>query len=724
MSVTDVPRRPLGARVWGQVRHFFGRPGTPQAMWLIAAILILAQIFPAFFEEVRLRVFDFEQRVAPRMQRDQPVVIVAIDEQALEAPRGQWPWPRTLVAALFSRISSAHPAAVAVDIIFAEPDRFSPANYARFIPDLPPGASAELAAMPSNDKYLGAAVSGGPIVLGMGVTTEVDANPGRHFDATPIRSIGGDAKGFLPTYPTLVRSLPEITEGESGRASLVGNPDRDGIVRRVPLFIVAGGNIIAGLSVEALRVALDQRGVTITTSDEGIVSARIGNYVVPMDSEGRAYPYFAPPQSTPILSAAEVLSPNFDPKTLEGHIVMLGITGLGLVDIKQTPLGLMQGIEVQAQLVQCMLTNEVLRRPIALARIEPLLILLAAVAVLFIPYRRAGVAFGLLMLVLALCLGGEFAAFRAAHILADGVFPAVAGLLTFGIMLSANLKAAEIARKTLAQELELEREATARLEGELGAAKAIQMGLLPRPLPRVPETQAVEVHALIETARMVGGDLYDFVMLDPTHLFFAIADVSGKGVDAALFMAMTKMVLGNTTLQFGEAVDRVLDEANNKIAVTAEQTRAEGGRPMFVTVFAAVLNLETGQVSFASAGHDSPYLLRASGVPQRLDTAGGPPLGTIEEFPYPIDTRSLVPGDVLLLYTDGVTEAKDPEGGFYGAARLEQLLSARREPTARGAVEMLREDVRRFVGSAEQADDITLLGVRWIGPASSLPPQA
>jgi sigma-B regulation protein RsbU (phosphoserine phosphatase) len=241
------------------------------------------------------------------------------------------------------------------------------------------------------------------------------------------------------------------------------------------------------------------------------------------------------------------------------------------------------------------------------------------------------------------------------------------------------------------------------------------MGLLPRPLPRVPETSSVEVHALIETARLVGGDLYDFVMLDPSHLFFAIADVSGKGVDAALFMAMTKMVLGGATLLHGEALDLVFDEANAKISLVSEQTRAEGGRPMFVTVFAAVLNLESGRIAYASAGHDSPYLLRAGSPMLRLDTEGGPPLGSVDDFLFPVDTAQLEPGDVLLLYTDGVTEAKDATSGFYTGGRLGDLVSSVTDLTARSIVELVREDVRRFVGDAEQADDITLLGVHWLG---------
>ena len=210
-------------------------------------------------------------------------------------------------------------------------------------------------------------------------------------------------------------------------------------------------------------------------------------------------------------------------------------------------------------------------------------------------------------------------------------------------------------------------------------------------------------------------------MLDDTHLFFAIADVSGKGVDAALFMAMTKMVLSGAALQHGEAVDRVLGDANTSIANKTDQMRAKGGRPMFVTIFAAVLDLASGRITFASAGHDAPYLLRAGAPPRRLDTEGGPPLGTVDDFPFPLDSMRLEPGDALLLFTDGVTEAKDMANRFYGTTRLEDLLSSTRETGARALVELVREDVRGFVGGAEQADDITLLGVRWLGPAAAMP---
>jgi serine phosphatase RsbU (regulator of sigma subunit) len=258
----------------------------------------------------------------------------------------------------------------------------------------------------------------------------------------------------------------------------------------------------------------------------------------------------------------------------------------------------------------------------------------------------------------------------------------------------------------------------------LNAARAIQMGLLPKPLPRVPDTRTLDVHQLLETARTVGGDLYDFIMLDHRRLYFAIADVSGKGVDAALFMAMTKMALSGSTLQHGDALDRVFGEANTQISEASDHVRAQGGRPMFVTVFAAVLELDTGIISYASGGHDAPYLLRRGVTPARLLTEGGPPLGTVDEFPLPVDRTRLAPGDMIVLYTDGVTEAKDEAGAFYTSARLDRLMESLRPKNARGVVDALREDVWRFMGDADQADDVTLLVVHWLGPEAPEPAPA
>jgi len=688
----------------GWLRNRLRSPGAVGALVVLAAFAIL-RLFGTneILESIRLKGFDVEQRIKPRPSTDQGITIVAVDDDSL-ARLGQWPWPRTLMARLVGRIAMGRPKALGIDIIFSEPDRFSPDDILRMNPDIPQAAIAALATIPSYDGLLAEALKSAPTVLGVGVAEGEPSGPTPPFRSTLIRQIGtGDAEHYVPSFDLLVRSLPIFSAAEHGRGSLVGNPDADGIVRRVPLFIRAEGHLIDNITIESLRVAAGQGSVGMVMSSDGVVGASVAGLFVPTDRGGRAYPYFARRPDTPILSASAVLDPSFNPAQLEGRIVLLGVTGLGLVDVKQTPMGLMNGIEVDAQLLESILAGDVLRRSEVLTRTEQALTIIGGLLVVFaLPYREPRTAsLGLLAIVVVLLAAG-FIAFAGWHQLLDGVYPSVVAILTFGVMLSASLRAVTAALQ--------------HQEGELSAARAIQEGLLPRTWRETSELKSVDINALIETAREVGGDLFDYVLLDQRHLFFAIADVSGKGYDAAVFMAMTKTALGMATKQHGIGLDMAFGLANSEISVASDHVREKGGRPMFVTAFAAVLEIDSGVIHYVSAGHDSPYLIRAGASPSRLETEGGPPLGTIDDFPFPVDEARLEPGDVLLLYTDGVTEAKDESAAFYGTARLERVVAGLKGDTAKSAVDAVRADVRRFVGNADPADDITLLAVRWLGP--------
>src|ERR1700722_5116175 len=190
----------------------------------------------------------------------------------------------------------------------------------------------------------------------------------------------------------------------------------------------------------------------------------------------------------------------------------------------------MPGIEVGAQSLESMLTGNLLRRPAFLNGVEIALVLIAGLVVVFaLPYESPRMAAVMFLCLVAILFGSALASFKFSKLLLDGIYPALSSALVFGVMLSENLRVAEAGRRRLAAELQHEREMEARLDGELNAARAIQLGLLPRHFPGPPDRRDLEVFASIEPARMVGGDLYDFVLLDPEHLSFAIADVSGKG---------------------------------------------------------------------------------------------------------------------------------------------------------------------------------------------------
>jgi serine phosphatase RsbU (regulator of sigma subunit) len=254
------------------------------------------------------------------------------------------------------------------------------------------------------------------------------------------------------------------------------------------------------------------------------------------------------------------------------------------------------------------------------------------------------------------------------------------------------------------------REQAAHMAGEVNAARRIQMGLLPDPSETLGEDRRFRIATLLEPARTVGGDFYDCFMLDADRLFFVIADVSGKGLPAALFMAAVKSHIKSAALRGGPLGD-ILTRAQDEIG-------RENPEQLFVTTFAARLDLQTGLVEFANAGHEPPFMRTPKGNPERMGADGGPPLCVVEDYRYPSDRRQLAPGEWLVVVTDGVTEAMNPRREFFGVDRLRTSLSWMPDPVEPlELVKRVREDVARFADGAEPADDITLVALRWEGPA-------
>ena len=519
-----------------------------------------------------MRGFDFVEQLFPRKYEPLPVGVVAIDDKSL-AQYGQWPWSRALVAKLVDKIAAGKPGVLGVDIIFAEPDRLSPGRLVDSDPEIPAPVAGELAKLPTHEAALAEALRKVPTVLAVSAGGQARAHAERAPSrVTMVLESGANPDQFLLTYPDLLGSLPEIAAAESGQGAVDQGPDRDGITRSVPLFVFAGGNLVPDLALEMLRVATGARAVGIVAGANGVKGATLGSFFFPSDRNGRVYPYFMPFYDARFISAADLLDGSYDSGRLQGTAVLLGSSATGLADLSQTPLGLMPGVEVWAQTLESMMTGNLLRRPGFLWRVEMTIILVAGLIVIFaLPYQNPRIAGTTLLVIVAILLGSAIASFEFSKLLLDGVYPALSSALVFGVMLSENLRVAEAGRRRLAAELQHEREREARTDGELNAARSIQIGLLPRHFPGPPDRSDVDVFASIEPARMVGGDLYDFVLLDSGRLSFAIADVSGKGVPAALFMAMTKEVLHTATLRYRNALDRVFIEANAKISAASEE---------------------------------------------------------------------------------------------------------------------------------------------------------
>jgi serine phosphatase RsbU (regulator of sigma subunit) len=288
--------------------------------------------------------------------------------------------------------------------------------------------------------------------------------------------------------------------------------------------------------------------------------------------------------------------------------------------------------------------------------------------------------------------------------------PAVGALAVFGAVLAGTYAEADRQRRML-------REAQARVAGELEAARRIQMGLLPAPRALFAGEPRLTLEALLEPARTVGGDFYDCFMIDRHRLFFAVADVSGKGLPASLFMALSKSLLKSIALRADSP-----DPGTMFIRANAEISR-DNPEALFVTAFAGVLDLRTGALAFCNAGHEPPLVCVPGGTPEPLDHAGGPPLCVMEAYEYPTGHRTLAPGEWLCVVTDGVTEAMNRANELYGSVRLRRLLGEHASDSPAGLVATVAGDVRGFAGGADQSDDVTLLCVRWnAGEAAGLAP--
>ena len=249
-----------------------------------------------------------------------------------------------------------------------------------------------------------------------------------------------------------------------------------------------------------------------------------------------------------------------------------------------------------------------------------------------------------------------------------------------------------------------------RIGAELGVASQIQEGMLPSIFPPFPGRSEFDIYATMHTAKEVGGDFYDFFLLDDDHLAIVMADVSGKGVPAALFMMASKILISNFALMNPDSPAKILERVNHQICLS---NRAE----MFVTTWLGILEISTGVMRAANAGHEYPVVRRGSGQYELFRDRHGFVLGGLDGMRYKEYEMRFKPDDLLFLYTDGVTEATDRKNELFGDTRLLEALNRYEDRDPRDVLENLKKELDLFVGDAPQFDDITMLCLRYRGEA-------
>jgi len=688
-----------------------GRGRAFPLLLLVLGLLVLNNIDRTPLLSVREALFDQYQRQMPRARTSEPVIVVGIDSQSL-VKHGQWPWSRDLLAQLVTRIQAGKPLALGIDIVFAERDRYSPEILSTRFPGLPPEA---LAALPDPDRQLASALSGQPTalaVVGLSKTLPGSTQPARPL---PEFKPGRGLDPYLPQYVGALTSLSLLEKAAAGEGLINAGPSQlqanseRGVLRRVPTLATINQLPFLSLPLEMVRLALGNGEVVPESGPRGMSAIRIGDYRLPTQANGELLLHFGHASSSYYLSAADVLAGVHPPEIFASRFVIIGFNSTGLQDRIVTPLGeSLPGIDIHAQVIESLLSGEALQRPDWMSHLENATLLLGGLLLIAtIPVLRpryAVLSFAALSLLL---IAGGYLAFFGGRWLFDGATQALLLGPVFILLLGNTLVATDLRRRNAEQQLQHSREEAARAAGELNAARRIQMGLLPDPATISGNERRFSIAALLEPAQAVGGDYYDCFMLDVQRLCVAIGDVSGKGVPASLFMAISKTLTGTLTRRQAD-----LGLAVRELECELSRENAES---LFVTAFIAVLDLGSGRLEYVCAGHDAPVLLR-DGQLSRIDTAvfGGPPLCTVGDYPYLAGHMQLLPGDRICLFTDGVTEASNG-AGMFGLSRLQATLLDSGQADLQITATTLRDAVRHFETGHPPADDLTLLLLQWHG---------
>jgi len=369
-----------------------GHPSPPAAhpSWVHEVLAVLSQ--PLVVGQ-RLN-FDLYQQLFPRRRASQPVTIVAIDEKSLKRV-GQWPWPRSTLAQLIDGVQGHEPAAIGLDMYMPEPDQTSPHRIGAQLAATHPHVGNTLANLPSHDTLLATALRNAPSVLGAAGFDFDSYTTSSHMDSVPLVQHGSDARAFVRHYRTVLASLPELQAAAKGQALLSVDAKSDR-VRQVPLLATVDQTLYPSAALEVLRVATGSSAIEVSATPRGLSQVQVADLTVPTQPDGHVWLHGATVDSglQRYVSAADVLAGQVDASMFAQKMVLVGLTGVGLNDMRKTPLGeLAPGVEVHAQLIESFFEGRFLRRPWWFTGLELVVIaLLGGLMIWFLPKADSPVA--------------------------------------------------------------------------------------------------------------------------------------------------------------------------------------------------------------------------------------------------------------------------------------------------------------------------------------------
>jgi len=657
---------------------------------LLILLIALKIANPSFVKSISFISFDLYQKVFPLEKRDSNVIIIDIDEKSL-GKFGQFPWSRSVFAKIIDQVHATDPKAIGFDVFFTEKDKQSPDEIIKSY-NLIPTDIVQFQKIKGHDEIFREGLEKSKSVIAV-----LGSNVSSHgtYDRTSkarFLSKGGDPKHFTYAFPYSIGSLEKLEKSAKGLGSISFLDQTDGIIRSLPLIVRFKEKLYPTMGLEMVRVGNNQKNLYVELNEVGITRISSRPYKISSDPNGIIWIRYKKSQKSQYISASSVFDGKFDEKRFKDKYVLIGASAQGLFDLVKTPLGVtIPGVEVHANVIENILDQSYLIRNPNTYIFELLFSIVVACATFFLSQRikpkfSLSIFFGSFISVIVI----GFSVFLFRSELIDISYPIF--MLTVTFLTGLYFRFVEENKIALAN---LQKEAKLLKEREL--AGEVQKSLFP-------DISRFEnfIYASNVPARDVSGDYFDVVSVGKSEYFFTLADVSGKGIKAGMYMAKASSIF-RTLSNLSYPLEKVVFGVNNELV----EAKFKG---MFVTAVFGKFNIDTGEVTFVNAGHESIMVFDRSKNFEFIKSEL-PPIGIIKYF-----TESMVKSKTMnlkdktfVVYTDGVTEGYLKNGQELGAEGVQRIVKGLENITPKNIVDSISNELNW--GAEKLRDDITCLAL-------------
>ena len=664
---------------------------------IILLILIIIRIQnPEFVKSISSISFDSYQKIFKYNEKQDDIIIVDIDEPSL-AKFGQFPWGRNVFSKILENINKENPKSIGFDIFFSEKDKQSPEEIIKTYSIEDVNIKNALQSIEGHDEKFQKTLKETKSVLAVfGSLVPTKGTYNRKGKAR-IFAKGGNVKNYVYNYKYSLGSIPILEKNSKGLGSINYITQSDAVVRSLPLIMVFNDKLFPSFGLEMIRIGEKKRSIITNLNDNGIKNISIKPYVFNTDKNSLIWVKYNRSINNNYISAEKVFDNNFDDNFFKDKYVLIGASAKGLFDTVKIPTGeTVPGVQVHANVIDNLLKNNFLKRNDKIFIFELIVSILISIIAFVISQRikpKYSLSIIFIGLIVIFLIGLIIYKFRSELI--DVSYPMIMISITFLTGLYFRfLQENKIALQNLQKE--------AKLLKERELAGGVQKSLFP-------DISAFEnfVYAKNIPARDVSGDYFDVMKVGPEEYYFTLADVSGKGVKAGMYMAKASSIFRTlSNLKF--PLERVVFGVNNEII----EAKFKG---MFVTAVFGKFNPISGDLTYINAGHESIMLFDKSKKIEFIES-DLPPIGIMKYF-----AESMVKSNTInikdktfVVYTDGVTEGYLPNGEEFGAVGVENIVKEMDIITPKELVEKVTSTLNW--GIPKLRDDITCMAINFDNP--------